>query len=112
MSFVASVSFLLVLAHNPLLLAPLFGFLLLGYTALVLRERGIPLSLAGSSVVIIFAYIWLKRYTFLPQAMYLHVPYFMLGLSYIFFRVLHLVIEAGDRSEKQHIGPAGIFSTR
>src|ERR1019366_7284565 len=35
---------------------------------------------------------------------FLHSPYFTLGLSYIFFRVLHLLIETGDANEKQHIG--------
>ena len=32
------------------------------------------------------------------------MPYFTLGLSYIFFRVLHLLIETGDSREKRHIG--------
>ena len=102
--FIASIAFLFALAHNPLLLIPLFGFLLLGYGAVFLREHGVPLPLIGSTLVIIFVYIWLKKYTVLPQAMFLHFPYFTLGLSYIFFRVLHLVIEAGDGPESPHIG--------
>jgi D-alanyl-lipoteichoic acid acyltransferase DltB (MBOAT superfamily) len=52
----------------------------------------------------VFAYIWLKKYTFLPEGIFLHSPYFTLGLSYIFFRVMHLLIEMKDNREKQHIG--------
>jgi D-alanyl-lipoteichoic acid acyltransferase DltB (MBOAT superfamily) len=48
--------------------------------------------------------VWLKKYTFLPEGAFLHYPYFTLGLSYIFFRVLHLLIETGDGTEKRHIG--------
>ena len=39
-------------------------------------------------VLVIFSYIWLKKYTFLPEYTFLRYPYFTLGLSYIFFRVL------------------------
>jgi len=55
---------------------------------------------------VIFAYIWLKKYTFLPAGIFLHCPYFTLGLSYIFFRVLHLLIETGDDGhQKPRVGP-------
>jgi D-alanyl-lipoteichoic acid acyltransferase DltB (MBOAT superfamily) len=57
-----------------------------------------------SILAVIFVYIWLKKYTFLPEGMFLHYPYFTLGLSYVFFRVLHLLIETGDGDEKRHIG--------
>src|ERR1019366_3087392 len=48
-------------------------------------------------------YVWLKKYTFLPEGIFLHAPYFTLGLSYIFFRVLHVLIETGDGAETRHI---------
>jgi D-alanyl-lipoteichoic acid acyltransferase DltB (MBOAT superfamily) len=38
--------------------------------------------------------VWLKKYAFLPSSLYLRAPYVTLGLSYIFFRVLHLIIDA------------------
>ena len=100
----ASVVFLGLLAHNPLVFLPLAGFLILGYIGLFLIERGVSRSFAWSVVFVLFAYIWLKKYTFLPAGLFLHSPYFTLGLSYIFFRVLHLLIEAGDANEKRHIG--------
>ena len=100
----ASLVFLGLLAHNPVVLLPLAGFLLLGYGGLILIERGWSRSAVGSIVAILFVYIWLKKYTFLPGAIFLHFPYFTLGLSYIFFRVLHLLIETGDGRENHHIG--------
>jgi len=96
--------FLGLLAHDPLLFLPMAGFLLLGYAGLVLLERGWSRSMVWSILAVIFVYIWLKKYTFLPEGSFLRFPYFTLGLSYFFFRVLHLLIEAGDSSEKRHIG--------
>jgi len=101
----ASIIFLGLLAHNLTVLIPLAGFLLLGYAWLLLLERGWSRSLMGSVLSVIFAYIWLKKYTFLPAGIFIQHPYFVLGLSYIFFRILHLLIETGDGNEKQHIGP-------
>jgi D-alanyl-lipoteichoic acid acyltransferase DltB (MBOAT superfamily) len=100
----ASIAFLGLLAHNPIVFMPLAGFLLLGYAGLILIESGWSRSMVWGIVVVILAYVWLKKYTFLPEATFLHHPYFTLGLSYIFFRVLHLLIETGDGDEKQHIG--------
>jgi D-alanyl-lipoteichoic acid acyltransferase DltB (MBOAT superfamily) len=45
-------------------------------------------------VVLIGLFVWLKRYTFIPSEFFLRYPYFTLGLSYIFFRVMHLVIDS------------------
>jgi D-alanyl-lipoteichoic acid acyltransferase DltB (MBOAT superfamily) len=100
----ASIAFLCLLAHNPIVFLPLAGFLLLGYGGLILIGRGWSKSMVWSIIAVIFAYIWLKKYTFLPEGSFLHYPYFTLGLSYIFFRVLHLLIETGDGDEKRHVG--------
>ena len=102
--FVASIVFLVLLAHSPVAFLPLIGFLLLGYAGFVLVERGWSKYAVGSILTVILAYIWLKKYTFLPEETFLHFPYFTLGLSYIFFRVLHLIIEAGDKEKEGHIG--------
>jgi D-alanyl-lipoteichoic acid acyltransferase DltB (MBOAT superfamily) len=99
-----SLFFLAMLAQQPILLIPLAGFLLLGYGGLVMVERGWSRQAVWSILAVIFVYVWLKKYTFLPGEIFLRVPYFTLGLSYIFFRVLHLLIEAADSSEPRHIG--------
>jgi alginate O-acetyltransferase complex protein AlgI len=102
--FVASIVFLGMLAHGLVVLLPLAGFLLLGYAGLLLLEQGVHKLLPWSLLILVVAYIWLKRYTLLPQGVFLTLPYFTLGLSYIFFRVLHLLIDSGDGREKRHIG--------
>jgi D-alanyl-lipoteichoic acid acyltransferase DltB (MBOAT superfamily) len=101
----ASIIFLGILAHNLIVFLPLAAFLSLGYAWLLLLERGWVRSLFWSLSILIFTYIWLKKYTFLPHEIFLKEPYFTLGLSYIFFRVLHLCIESADNRETGHIGP-------
>jgi D-alanyl-lipoteichoic acid acyltransferase DltB (MBOAT superfamily) len=105
---IASVVFLCLLARSASELLPLAGFLLLAYTAVHLLQRGYTRIRAWSVVLIVLAYVCLKKYTFLPSAMFLQQPYFVLGLSYIFFRVLQLVIDAGSSSEARAV-PIGGF---
>ena len=100
---VATLVFLALLAHNPLAFLPLIGFLLLGYVWLLLVERG--WSVAWGILTVIPAYIWLKKYTFLPSGIFLHSPYFTLGLSYIFFRLLQLLIDRAGAEKSERIGP-------
>jgi len=103
----ASLIFLAMLAKSAVVLIPLAAFLLFGYGALAMRERGWSRGSALIIPAVIFVYVWLKKYTFLPEGFLLHFPYFTLGLSYIFFRVLHLLIEAGEGAgteEKRQIG--------
>ena len=100
----ASVVFLLLQANSPFEFLPLAAFLILGYGGVAMLDHGWSRYMVWSIVAVIFAYIWLKKYTFLPEGTFLHFPYFTLGLSYIFFRVLHLLIETGEGSETAHIG--------
>lgn len=99
-----SLVFIGLLAHSYVVLLPLAGFLVLGYVALTMIQRGWSRLLPVALLVVIGAYVWLKKYTFLPEASLLHSPYFTLGLSYIFFRVLHLLIQAGDENPPR-LGP-------
>lgn len=100
---IASVVFLGFLAPDFSVFTPLLCFLFLGYTCLLLIEKGWSKPMVWGILSVVFAYVWLKKYTFLPEGIFLHFPYFMIGLSYIFFRVLHLLIEARDSREKNHI---------
>jgi alginate O-acetyltransferase complex protein AlgI len=101
--FVSSIIFLGVLAHSLTVFLPLAGFLLFGYGCLLLLERGWSRALPWILATVVFIYVWLKKYTFLPESIFLHSFYLTLGLSYIFFRILHLLIETAGNREKQHI---------
>jgi D-alanyl-lipoteichoic acid acyltransferase DltB (MBOAT superfamily) len=101
---VASLALIVLLAHNPIVLLPLAVFLAMGYSGLLALERRWTRHAIWIIAAVILAYIWLKKYTFLPESSFLSFPYFTLGLSYIFFRVLHLLIEVGNDGEKRYIG--------
>src|SRR6202042_3740692 len=73
--FMASIGFLYMLAHNVILLIPLASFLLLGYLAIVLIDRGWLKLFSGAVIAVILVYVWLKKYTFLPRGIFLHYPY-------------------------------------
>ena len=84
---------------------PFAGFLALGYLGMRAMERPetrrlfLPVLLA---VLVVF--FWLKRYTFLPSALFLPSGYLLVGMSYVFFRVLHLVIDARDGRLPHRVG--------
>jgi len=100
----ASLLFLALLDRNPLHFIPLAGFLLIGYAGLFLIQRGLPKAATLSILAVILVYIWLKKYTLLPEATFIHSFYFTIGLSYIFFRVLQLLIESGGNLGQPRIG--------
>lgn len=100
----ASLVFLAMLAPSPLALLPFAAFLLAGYAGILLIERRWTTHAAWSILAFVLAYTWLKKYTFLPAGILWQAPYFTLGLSYIFFRVLHLLIESRDREQVRKIG--------
>jgi D-alanyl-lipoteichoic acid acyltransferase DltB (MBOAT superfamily) len=102
--FATSMVFLGFLGRGFAAFLPLACFLLVNYGFLVLLERGWSRALGWVLATVIFLYVWLKKYTFLPESIFLHSFYLTLGLSYIFFRVLHLLIETGSNREKEHIG--------
>ena len=102
--FLASVVFLHLIAPKSVQLVPMIGFLLLGYAILLVVERGWSMASALGIAAVIAAFVWLKKYTFFPDGVFLHFPYFTLGLSYIFFRVVHLLVEARDSQTKRHMG--------
>jgi D-alanyl-lipoteichoic acid acyltransferase DltB (MBOAT superfamily) len=98
----ASIGFLGFFSLHLAAFIPLAAFLVFGFVSLRIMQAGRtrafgPLLLAG-----IVAFIWLKKYAFIPHSLFLTHPYVTLGLSYIFFRVLHLIIDAhsGDLPAK------------
>ena len=72
----ASLVFLGLLDHHPTAFIPLVGFLLLGYAGLYLVRGGWSKSLIWILCAVIFAYAWLKKYTVLPEGIFIGFPYF------------------------------------
>ena len=94
--FVASLLFLYLMFRSITVLLPLVGLLAFGYVCICFLQRKMPRMFSFSVVGVIVIYIWLKKYTFLSEAIFLHISYTTVGLSYIFFRVLHLLIETSN----------------
>jgi D-alanyl-lipoteichoic acid acyltransferase DltB (MBOAT superfamily) len=90
----ASIGFLGFFSPDPLEFLPLAVFLAFGFVSLRVMQAGKTSAFIPSLLVAIGAFMWLKKYAFIPSLLFLHRPYLALGLSYIFFRVLHLIIDA------------------
>ena len=87
--------FLLSFTSDPAALLPFGGFLLAGYLLQGLVRGGrFSRGFALVVIAIILLFAWLKRYSFFPQDSLLPFPYLQVGLSYVFFRVLHLVTDS------------------
>lgn len=85
---------------------PYLGFLAVGYAGtLVLRRPHARWVFAAFIAVVIAAFFWLKRYTFVPEEFSLTFLYMTIGLSYVFFRVLHLIIDVGQGAIEERISP-------
>jgi D-alanyl-lipoteichoic acid acyltransferase DltB (MBOAT superfamily) len=90
----ASIGFLTFFSHRPAAFFPLTAFLLFGFLGLRLMQAGATRLFFPLLIVAVVSFIWLKKYTFIPSSLFLHGTYVTLGLSYICFRVLHLIIDA------------------
>lgn len=76
---------------------PLLVFLAFGYIALKWIQAS-PGVFVPVLVLTVVTFIWLKQYAFVPHAWFLPFPYVTIGLSYLFFRVLHLMIAARNKA--------------
>ena len=90
----ASIGFLLCFSHHAVEFLPLAGFLAFGFVSLRVIQAGNTGAFLPLLIVAIGAFMWLKKYAFIPTVLFLQHPYLMLGFSYIFFRILHLIIDA------------------
>jgi alginate O-acetyltransferase complex protein AlgI len=90
---------------------PLLGFLALGYASLqVVQARRTGATLTVGVVAVLLGYIYLKRFSFTEALVpSLPFPYLILGLSYILFRILHVMVDAGSGNLRDRIGPLAFF---
>jgi len=92
-------------------IVPLLVFLFLGYitAASIRRHRSRFAVLIGIGVVLI-TYVYLKKFSFLGHIYVLKFPYLVVGLSYILFRVLHLIIDIRGGDITEPITPLAFFN--
>ena len=107
----ANLVFLASFVQSPVQLAPLCGFLALGYAAArwVARWRQ-PWLLGWTIFLIVAVFVVLKRYTFLPARVELPFLYLQVGLSYILFRILQMVIDSAGGEDEARLGPLKYFN--
>ncbi len=91
--FAANVIFLATFSSDYRSFLPLAGFVALGYAGLMLVERAPSHSILPVVTAIIIIFAWLKRYSLVPAPLYLQFSYLTVGMSYILFRILHIVID-------------------
>jgi D-alanyl-lipoteichoic acid acyltransferase DltB (MBOAT superfamily) len=100
---IANVAFLSTFSHSISAFVPLAGFLALGYLGVRAIERSHSRAAYWGIVEgTLLLFVWLKQYTFLPHVTFLRSTYTTLGLSYIFFRVMQMMIDANG--ETRHRG--------
>lgn len=92
---VANLAFAATFAHDSVGLMPFGALLLAGFVSVKIAEvqksKAVFVALLA---VLIVAFCVLKQYTFVPRQAFLPFAYVTVGMSYVFFRVLHLVIDA------------------
>ena len=106
---VANAVFLTSYVSTPAELLPLGAFLAIGYVAVnMVRRRPGTATLAVGISVILVCYIVLKRFSFLQPIVELPFPYLTLGLSYVLFRMLQLMIDV--QADESCIGHVGVLT--
>jgi alginate O-acetyltransferase complex protein AlgI len=103
---VANLAFLASFVKSPEQLGPMFGFLVLGYAATrwVARWRK-PWVLGWTISLLVASFVVLKRYTFLPSQFDLPFIYLQVGLSYVLFRIMQMVIDSAGGEDEARLGP-------
>ncbi len=96
----ANLAYLATVSTDPSAFLPFAAFLAIGYAAILASGRRRSGKVLGTLVMALtLGFCWLKKYWFLSGLGFISSPYVTIGLSYIFFRVMHLVIDAQSHRE-------------
>lgn len=94
---VANFLFIASFASDTLALLPLAAFVVVGYACVrFVPAKEAKLSYGAVLLAFLFLFVWLKQYAVISAVPHLHFVYLAVGLSYILFRVLHLIIDTHD----------------
>jgi D-alanyl-lipoteichoic acid acyltransferase DltB (MBOAT superfamily) len=89
-----NLAFLCSFSDQPKAYLPFVAFLCLGYGGARLIQGGVRHAAPVFVVATVIFFIWIKRYSFLPDAVLLPPGYLTIGISYVFFRIMSLLIDA------------------
>lgn len=101
----ASLYFLSTFTPSVAAYIPFTVFLVLGYIGLQLVKRFPTQAYTFVIVGTIGVFVWLKKYSLFPPGAFLPFPYLTVGLSYILFRVLHLMIDTRNGLITEDVPP-------
>ncbi len=91
----ANLYFLYTFSLGPLSYLPLIGFLALSYAgARLLQHTRSPRLFWPVLLIVLGIFFWLKKYWFFNLFGFLEIPYVAIGLSYMLFRAVHVLMDA------------------
>lgn len=109
--FVANLLFVASFTTAPKALLPFACFLGFGY--LGVRSAQFFKGSAATAVVVLTTlalFCWLKKYWFFSFVGFLPFPYLAIGLSYAFFRIMGMIVDARTEPSIARIGPIDFFN--
>ena len=71
----------------------------------VLYFQKSPVVLAIGIAAVLGCYVFLKRFSFFDDLGHLPFPYLTMGLSYILFRILHVMVDVQSGDLAERVGP-------
>jgi len=102
---VANIAFLTTFAREGIAYLPFFVFVSLGFVLVRLLQVRQSKALFVTGIVgLVTAFCWIKRYSFVPTSFDVPFLYVTIGLSYVFFRIVHLAIDAQERALPVRVG--------
>jgi len=109
---VSNIAFVLSFTTAPGPLAPYVAFLLLAFvsvrSAQYLPDKWPSILFIGGTTAL---FLWLKKYWFVGAVVeFLPFAYLTVGLSYVFFRVMGLIIDARQDERLARVGPLDFFN--
>ena len=98
-------------AFDPRRLIPFAVVLVIGYGAMRAAEGESRRSAAAAGVLVLLAaYAVVKRYTFVPGVLLPPDGYVAVGISYVIFRLLHLVVDASQKALPERVSAIAFVS--
>jgi D-alanyl-lipoteichoic acid acyltransferase DltB (MBOAT superfamily) len=108
---VANAYFLYTFMGNAQSILPFLAFVTLGYVGVrAMQGQAKKWTYVATLVLVTGSFVWLKKYAFLPSGTFLQFDYVTVGLSYVLFRVLHLMIDAHAAGLPVKIGPVSYWN--